>query len=61
MSEGNGPSPQVQYLRALGHDEAADALAAADALSPTPEPGTRQSEPAQASAVGPDAERMAEA
>lgn len=37
MSETNGPSPQVQYLRALGHDEAADALSAADALIPTSE------------------------
>ena len=44
MSETNGPSPQV--LRALGQDEAADALQAADALIPKSEPDAHQDEPA---------------
>jgi hypothetical protein len=64
MSETNGPSAQVQYLRALGHDEAADALAAANALVPH-EPDAGKGEPApepqrQPTAADAEAQRRAE-
>jgi hypothetical protein len=46
MTDETTSSPQVQYLRRMGFDQAADALEAADALIPTPEPHTRQGEAA---------------
>ena len=50
-------NPQADYLRALGHADAADALEAADALVPKPEPDVERHEPQRQ----PTASELAEA